>query len=427
MHLKAVILLGGPQKGTRFRPLSLDLPKPLFPIAGFPMVQHHIEACSKLQDVTEIYLVGFYQPNDALTRFIRRQKQSVNKPISYLQEYTMLGTAGCLHHFRDVITNGEPDGIIVMYSDAFCDFPLEEMLAFKKKFMQCLILSAEVPVDQSLNYGCLGIHHATGEVIHYIDKPETFVSRDINGGVYILTTEIIRDIGRLMLRQSKSMPAMEGDDECTFDENNGNSSSKPGRLFFETDIFPKLYSEGKLFAYKTEKFWMSIKSAGSALYANRAILESYKDVHPDRLSHSSSIIGNVFIHKTAEVDPSAILGPNVSIGAGVVIGKGVRVKNSIVLEGSILKDHCCILHSIIAWHSVVGEWARVEGTPTELDPNAPHATTDNFYLFDDDGRLRPSITILGRDVVIPPEVVIRNSIVMPNKVLTRGFKNQILL
>ena len=60
---KAVILIAGPQKGTRsylihaeapnmsshrFRPLSLDVPKPLFPVAGLPIVQHHIEACSKV-------------------------------------------------------------------------------------------------------------------------------------------------------------------------------------------------------------------------------------------------------------------------------------------------------------------------------------------------------------------------------------------
>ena len=35
--------------GTRFRPLSLDSPKPLFPIAGLPIIQHHIEACSKVK------------------------------------------------------------------------------------------------------------------------------------------------------------------------------------------------------------------------------------------------------------------------------------------------------------------------------------------------------------------------------------------
>ena len=48
--LKAVILIAGPQKGTRFRPLSLDVPKPLFPVAGLPIVQHHIEACVKVDN-----------------------------------------------------------------------------------------------------------------------------------------------------------------------------------------------------------------------------------------------------------------------------------------------------------------------------------------------------------------------------------------
>ena len=47
--LKAVILVGGPQKGTRFRPLSFDVPKPLFPVAGYPIIHHHIEACKKVR------------------------------------------------------------------------------------------------------------------------------------------------------------------------------------------------------------------------------------------------------------------------------------------------------------------------------------------------------------------------------------------
>ena len=51
VFLKAVILIGGPQKGTRFRPLSLGIPKPLFPISGIPLVQHHIEALARVKIV----------------------------------------------------------------------------------------------------------------------------------------------------------------------------------------------------------------------------------------------------------------------------------------------------------------------------------------------------------------------------------------
>lgn len=58
---KAVILVGGPSRGTRFRPLSLDTPKPLFPIAGFPMVWHHVQALSKVEGLREILLIGFYE------------------------------------------------------------------------------------------------------------------------------------------------------------------------------------------------------------------------------------------------------------------------------------------------------------------------------------------------------------------------------
>ena len=52
--IKAVILIAGPQKGTRFRPLSLDLPKPLFPLAGSPMIAHHVEAAAAVPGVNEV-------------------------------------------------------------------------------------------------------------------------------------------------------------------------------------------------------------------------------------------------------------------------------------------------------------------------------------------------------------------------------------
>ena len=56
--MKAVILIAGPQKGTRFRPLSLDLPKPLFPLAGMPMIAHHVEAAAAVPGVNEVGMRG---------------------------------------------------------------------------------------------------------------------------------------------------------------------------------------------------------------------------------------------------------------------------------------------------------------------------------------------------------------------------------
>uniref|UniRef100_A0A2D4G2M6 Nucleotidyl transferase domain-containing protein n=1 Tax=Micrurus corallinus TaxID=54390 RepID=A0A2D4G2M6_MICCO len=131
--LKAVILIGGPQKGTRFRPLSFEVPKPLFPVAGVPMIQHHIEACTKVPNMKEILLIGFYQPNEALNHFLVSAQQEFKISIRYLQEYAALGTGGGIYHFRDQILSGNPAAFFVLNADVCSEFPLEEMLAFHRQ------------------------------------------------------------------------------------------------------------------------------------------------------------------------------------------------------------------------------------------------------------------------------------------------------
>ncbi|XP_071823028.1 mannose-1-phosphate guanylyltransferase regulatory subunit alpha-A-like isoform X1 [Apostichopus japonicus] len=421
--LKAVILIGGPQKGTRFRPLSLELPKPLFPVAGFPIIYHHIEACVKLPEVKEILLIGAYQPSEALNRFIATTQRELNINLRYLQEYTTLGTAGGLYHFRDQILAGKPSGFFVFNGDICCDFPMVDMWNFHQQVQtgdHFTMLAAEATRKQSLQYGCLAENEETHEVLHYVEKPQTFVSSSINCGVYIFTPEIFSHIGAVFLKNQA-------------DVFNGGDNINPVRdcIRLEQDILSPLAGAKKLYVFKTTRFWSQIKSAGSAIYANRLYLSLYNSTHPERLAHNNDngpkIIGDVFIHPSARVDPSATLGPNVTIGAGVTVGPGVRVRESLVLEGATLQDHCCILHSIIGWNSSVGAWTRVEGTANDPNPNDKHAKIDSSTLFNEEGKLNPSITILGRNVVVPSEVIVLNSIVLPHKDLRYSIKNQILL
>lgn len=169
-----------------------------------------------------------------------------------------------------------------------------------------------------------------------------------------------------------------------------------------------------------------MKTAGSAIYANRHYLALYKQKQPDRLASMSNgscnIIGDVYIHPSATVHPtstvrklkcSAIfctlahalissfnflqLGPNVSIGPNTVIGPGVRIRESIILANANIQAHSLILYSIIGTGTSVGEWARVEGTPCDPNPNKPFAKMENLPLFNVNGKLNPSITILGKE------------------------------
>nr|XP_058911185.1 mannose-1-phosphate guanyltransferase alpha isoform X3 [Kogia breviceps] len=398
--LKAVILIGGPQKGTRFRPLSFEVPKPLFPVAGVPMIQHHIEACAQVPEMQEILLIGFYQPDEPLTRFLEAAQQEFNLPIRHQP-----------HPF--------------------------------------LLLGTTANRTQSLNYGCIVENPQTHEVLHYVEKPSTFVSDIINCGIYLFSPEALKPLRDVFQRNQQDGQL----------EDSSGLWPGAGTIRLEQDVFSALAGQGQIYVHLTDGIWSQIKSAGSALYASRLYLSQYQLTHPERLAKhapggprirdpevksqslpslnqmwfgvfaprsSLLLLGNVYIHPTAKVAPSAVLGPNVSIGEGVTIGEGVRLRESIVLHGATLQEHTCVLHSIVGWGSTVGRWARVEGTPNDPNPNDPRAHMDSESLFKD-GKLLPAITILGCRVRIPAEVLILNSIVLPHKELSRSFTNQIIL
>uniref|UniRef100_UPI00398EB6DB mannose-1-phosphate guanylyltransferase regulatory subunit alpha-A-like n=1 Tax=Pristiophorus japonicus TaxID=55135 RepID=UPI00398EB6DB len=261
---------------------------------------------------------------------------------------------------------------------------------------------------------------STSQVLHYVEKPSTFVSDIINCGIYLFTPDIFQHIGEVFRKNQQDFSIEES--------SNGWQRAEVIRL--EQDIFTTLAGHGSLYIYRTDGFWSQIKSAGSAIYANRLYLNQYRTTHPDRLAIDGQggprILGNVYIHPTATIDPTAVLGPNVTISMGVTIGAGVRVRESIILHGASLQDHSCVLNCIVGWDSSIGKWSRVEGTPSDPNPNDPHAKIDSETLFSD-GKLNPSITILGCNVSIPAEVIILNSIVLPHKELNRSFKNQIIL
>ena len=202
--LKAVILIAGPQKGTRFRPLSLDVPKPLFPVAGLPILQHHIEACVKVKDLKEILILGFYPSNEMAT-FVLEMNRIYKVKIRYLQEYAPLGTAGGIYHFRDQIKAGNPDAFFVMNGDVCANFPLEDMLTFhqSKEGAVATILGTEATRQQSVNYGCIVEDKSSHSVLHYVEKPNSYISTMINCGVYIFSPEIFPMLQVILMAQER--------------------------------------------------------------------------------------------------------------------------------------------------------------------------------------------------------------------------------
>ena len=286
--------------GTRFRPLSLDIPKPLFPVGGLPLIEYHIQSCIKLKEMKEIIIIGSYPSND-MKIFISDvlNKYSVN--IRYLQEFVELGTAGGMYHFRDQIRAGNPECFFVLNGDVSAEFSLQELYDFHISRIGSnaliSILSTEADRLESVNYGCLVTDKNTGAVTHYVEKPNSYVSPLINCGIYCVSTEIFPQIASVFYsRQADS---------------NGKDQ---GHIQWEQEVLSPLAGTGKLFTLTVNKKWAQVKNAASAIYANRQVLELQKKTNPERFINkfSCTVIDNVFIHPSAQVDENAVIGPNVS-------------------------------------------------------------------------------------------------------------------
>ncbi|RYR08393.1 hypothetical protein Ahy_B05g076064 isoform A [Arachis hypogaea] len=370
----AVIMVGGPTKGTRFRPLSFAIPKPLIPLAGQPMVHHPISACKRIPNLAQIYLIGFYDERE-FALYVSSISNELKLPVRYLKEDKPHGSAGGLYYFRDIIMEDSPSHIFLLNCDVCCSFPLASMLEAHIKYGGMgTMLVIKVSAELASEFGELVADPTTNELLHYTEKPETFVSDLINCGVYIFTPDIfsaIQDVstnreGRANLRRVSSFEALQ---------------------------------------YATR---ISLKC--SELY-----LAQYRHTSPHLLSsgdgtRSATIVGDVYIHPSAKVHPSAKIGPNASISANVRVGAGARLINCIILDDVEIKENAVVINSIVGWKSSIGRWSRAQASSAEGDYNK-----------------KLGITILGEAVTVEDEVVVVNSIVLPNKTLNVSVQEEIIL
>lgn len=450
---KGIILVGGPSTGTRFRPLSMDFPKPLFPVAGNPIIYHHIAALAKIQGMKEIFLIGFYEQSvfDSFLREVQLEFPFV--VIRYLREYQSMGTAGGINHFRDEIQRDSPAAFFVLNGDIASSFPLKEMLtSHKKNKGTATLLSVRMDKKKLHRYGCVVVEEGTAQVKHFVEKPESFVSDLISCGIYLFDLEIFND----MSEATKRRQAYE-DDHCidisqfehkvSLAASNAAMNRSANRVQIEDDLLPLLINKMTVFAHvmSIDDFWMPIKTGSSTITANRMYLQYFLQANPKRLTlpflsptsgTASSprsvivsspvservipeIIQPSFIHPTAVIHPSSKIGPNAFVGAGVLIGRGCRVRDAIILDKVEIKNESCILNAVVGWESKIGAWTRIEGSLENVDESKDAATAKGLKI--------PSAAILGKGVTVGDELIIRDCIVLPHKELKKSFQREILM
>lgn len=368
--MKCIILVGG--FGTRLRPLTFTLPKPLVPFCNKSIVEHQIAAAVKAGVKHVILAVGWKADDmkEALEEFKARYKIEVTCSV----EDSPLGTAGPIRLAERILREGPADEpFFVFNSDVICEFPLTDMLAYHKAHGGSGTICV-TKVDDPSKYGVV-VSNPKGCIERFVEKPSVFISDKINAGLYVLSKSVIDRIN-------------------------------PGVFtMIETDVFPKLASESQIHSFELPGYWadigqpkdfikgMKMHLASSVSLADdpktpRSKLHAKPASGPYDLKAPTVIVGN-----NTTIGEGSLIGPNVVIGNNCTVGRGVRLSNCCILDGTKILDFAHVNEAILGWNNKVGRWTKLENS-----------------------------TITGEDVVFADELFVNGAIVLPHK----GIKEKIL-
>lgn len=140
--MKAMILAAG--LGTRLRPLTNDLPKPLLPIANRPLIYYNLMLLKKY-GITDVFINVHYQREKIIQELGNGSRFGMN--ITYSEEPEILGTGGGIKNIQSAIARGT---FIVINADILIDLNLDKLVEFhhKKKGVATLVLREDEEVEQ---------------------------------------------------------------------------------------------------------------------------------------------------------------------------------------------------------------------------------------------------------------------------------------
>jgi mannose-1-phosphate guanylyltransferase/phosphomannomutase len=302
--------------GTRLKPLTNDIPKPMVPVANKPMLEHLINLL-KQHNIKEYLMLLFYQPDIIKEYFGDGSRFGVS--IEYEVPERDFGTAGAVKLSEKYIK----DNFLVISGDVLTNFNLSEFYnchVEKKNIATISLYSAENP----LQYGIV-LTNSENRIVSFLEKPSSseVFSDTINTGIYYFDKKIFDYIP-------------EGEN---FD--------------FSKDLFPSLLENDiPIYGYKSTGYWRDVGNLEEYLSANLDVLQ-------DKLEHikARDYYGNC-------VDSSAVIEPGVTIensviGENVYLGKGVQIKNSVIWDNVKIYDNTSVLFDVIGKNTVIGEHSRI--------------------------------------------------------------------
>jgi mannose-1-phosphate guanylyltransferase len=311
---KAILLVGG--EGTRLRPLTLATPKPMLPLAGYPITAHQIAKLAAA-GITEVMLATSYR-TEVFADWLAQQDY-LDLQIQFAIEEVPLGTGGAIRNAADHLNLTDGESVVVLNGDVLSGHNLKQQLIEYESANAGASLHLVSVTDPS-SFGLVPTNDS-GEVLAFLEKPATaaeIVTNQINAGCYILHFDVINQI-------SQGVPSS-----------------------VERDVFPALLkTQAKVIGYLDNTYFLDLGTP-------HAYVQGSADLVTGKVS--SPLISNAaqaVIHPTAKVDPTAMVFGGSVVMAQAEISAGAVVSGSIIFANAKIAMNSQLFDSILGSNSKI--------------------------------------------------------------------------
>jgi mannose-1-phosphate guanylyltransferase len=311
--MKGLILAGG--KGTRLRPLTLNTPKPIVPVANAPFLLYQLDLMQSAQ-IHEVILSLSYQPRKI--EDLLKDGSDYGVSLRYAVEGTPLGTGGAFKNAEAHIDSTT----VVFNGDVMTAVDLSAVIR-KHRESGAVATLLLTPVENPSAYGLVETE-SDGTVRRFIEKPgpDEVTCNTINAGIYVLEPSVLR-----------YMP-------------------KDEPYSFERGLFPTLLEKKeRVVSVILDKYWIDIGTP-----------KKYLEVHHDILNgkfSSKRVPARAFDISALPAD--ALVDAKSIVDADVTIRSGVRIENSVIGKNCKIEEGAQIIDSVIWPGTTLDAGSRVEG------------------------------------------------------------------
>jgi mannose-1-phosphate guanylyltransferase len=332
--MQALILAGG--EGTRLRPLTSTVPKPVVPLANRPFISFMIDWL-RGHGVDDVILsCGFLADG---VRRVLGDGEGLGVRIRYVEEPKPLGTGGALRFAGELLD----ERFFMLNGDVLSDMDLSAQMVQHEQTGARATL-ALIAVEDPSAYGLVR-RNPDQSVSEFLEKPSSDQIDDtslINAGAYILERSVL------------------------------DGMAPPGtNISIERDVFPSLVGDG-LYGFAAEGYWLDIGTPAGYLQGTFDILEGnvttelgtrLEDARrtlADGARVEGRLVAPALVGEGSTIAAGAIVGGRVVLGRDVTIAAGAHVESSVVLDGASIGAGTHVSSSIVGPGASIGEHCHIE-------------------------------------------------------------------